>query len=126
MPLAITLRYKQLVMKINTGKQDLLMKDHMVIRFEADDRICRLHLKNGQTIILPLSLDIIEGQLGNSSFIRIHPDHLVNVEHITRIPDKAGEGIRLSDGNSIPADAKSLIQLKKIIEKHINQLNNIL
>ncbi len=92
----------------------------MVIRIEADGNTCKLYLKNGQTMIMQLSLDIIEDQMGNCSFIRIHPDHLVNAEHISKIPDKAVDGILLSDGKKIPVKEKKLIQLTEIIEKYIN------
>jgi two-component system LytT family response regulator len=107
-------------MKLSTGKQELLIKDKMVIRFVAKGSFSELYLVNGRSIMLQLSLDNIEEQLANSSFIRIHANHLVNVEHISSIPEKASNGIQLSNGVNIPVGDKRLVQLKEIIENHIN------
>lgn len=107
-------------MKLRAGKQELLIKDKMVIRFEAEGCMSRLCLENGRSISLQENLDSIEEQLGNSSFIRVHKNHLVNAEHIIRIPEKASNGIQLSNGINIPVGDKRLVQLKEIIENHIN------
>jgi DNA-binding LytR/AlgR family response regulator len=107
-------------MKIKAGIQELLIKDKMVIRFEAEGSLSKLYLENGRSIILQLSLDNIEEQLADSSFIRIHANHLVNAEHISSIPEKAGDGIQLTNGSNIPVGEKRLSQLTEIIENHIN------
>jgi len=80
----------------------------------------RHQLENGRSMILEESLDHIEDQLYRD-FIRVHKDHLVNVDHITSIPESADHGIMLSDESSIPVKRKSLIQLKEIIENYISK-----
>lgn len=98
----------------------MLIKDRMVVRFEAERDKCQIYLENGRSMILEENLDALEDQLEKSSFIRVHQSHLVNAEHIISIPEKAGKGIRLSNGMNIPVDEKRLLQIKEIIENHIH------
>lgn len=107
-------------MKIKAGTQELLIKDKMVIRFQAEGEMTTLYLENGRSMILEENIKSIESQLTSSSFIRIHSEHLVNVDHIARIPEHESDGITLSDDTCIPVGSKSLLQLKEIIENHIN------
>jgi len=107
-------------MKIKAGKKELLIKDRMVIRFEASGNLCKIFLENGRSMILEESLDALEIQLESSSFIRIHQNHIINAEHISSIPEKASTGIKLSNGVNIPVGDRRLVQLKEIIENHIN------
>jgi len=106
-------------MRVKAGTQELLIKDKMVIRFQAEGSMTTLYLENGRSMILEESLDHIEDQLYRG-FIRVHKDHLVNVDHIASIPESADHGIMLSDESSIPVERKSLIQLKEIIENYIS------
>lgn len=108
-------------MRIKTGTQELMIKDSMVIRFQAEGALTTLYLDKGRSMILDESLDHIEDQLRNSGFLRVHKEHLVNVDHIISIPELSSEGIVLSDDSSIPAEKRSLIQIKEIIENHINE-----
>ncbi len=107
-------------MKIKAGKKELLIKDRMVIRFEGEGEMCKVYLENGRSVILQEGLDDIEDQLQDSSFIRVHMDHLVNVNHISKIPERSEDGIILSNASRVPVSEKSLLYLKEIIENHIN------
>jgi len=107
-------------MRIKAGTQEIFIKDSTAIRFEAAGQLTRLFLENGRSMILDDNIESIEAQLSNSSFIRVHADHLVNAEHIRSIPEESSEGIVLSDEVNVPVENKSFVRLKEIIENHIN------
>jgi DNA-binding LytR/AlgR family response regulator len=101
-------------MKISTEGQILFFKDKEVIRFEAKGNDTIIHFYDGSSSEIDEPIDSIAKQFKNQGFIRIHKNHLVNVIHITGIPDKKPGFIEINRTLFLPIfheQRKIIIQL---------------
>jgi len=109
-----------ITMNIRAGEKILFFRDELVVSIEAKGSSCMLNLKDGKSVPVDVNLEIIESQLTNTAMLRVHPDFIVNMDHVAGIPDHAGDGLLMENGTRIPITEKTASQLIRIIDNHIN------
>ncbi|MCD4788658.1 MAG: LytTR family transcriptional regulator [Bacteroidales bacterium] len=84
-------------------------KDHIrffraneIIRFKANNNKTIIFLTNEKVVEINETIDNIEQQLENQPFLRLHEDHIINVNFISKIFNKTENNIELNDGTSLP------------------------
>ena len=106
-------------MKIQAKDKILFFKDNLVLRFEAHGQLTVLFLTNNCSSIIDENIDSIDKQLTNTGFIRVHPDHIINVDFISNISDTTENTIILEGGHKVPATRNKTKQIIKLLENHI-------
>jgi len=108
-------------LKISTKGQILLFKDNEIIRFEAKGNTTIIYSIDSSSSEINEPIDSIAKQLKNQVFIRIHKNHLVNVNYITGIPSYTPDFIEVNNSQLLPINKE---QRKIIIQLFSNHLKN--
>jgi len=108
-------------MKIISENQILFFKDIEIIRFESTAHSTIIHFLNGTTSNIVESINSIEKQLKDSDFIRIHEDHIINVNYIAKIADDFSDSIELENGVLLPVNKKTKDMIIHLLNNHISQ-----
>ena len=107
-------------MKIQLKDQIYFFKDQQIVRFESKQEQTIMFLNIGEYKILDTDINDIEKQLVLTSFIRVHSDHIINGDFISKIPDSNANAIVMEDGTEIPSEDETITKIIKFLENHIN------
>jgi len=69
-----------------------------ILYLQASGNYCIMTLKNHQVINIFKLLKLLENQLKDHGFIRIHHEYLINVNHLSRYIKGDGGEVEMSDG----------------------------
>ncbi len=105
-------------MKITSENQILFFKNNEIIRFESVDRSTIIHFTNGTSSEIHEPINSIEKQLTDVDFIRIHDEHIINVNYLTQIPDNLSDSIELENGVLLPVSKKMKNLIINILNSH--------
>ncbi len=108
-------------MKIISKNQILFYKNDDVIRFEASAGNAIIHFLNGTSAEINEPIQSIEKQLTDLDFIRVHEDHIINVNYITKIADDFSDSIELENGVILPVNKKTKEMIINLLNNHISQ-----
>lgn len=72
-----------------------------IIRVLADGRYSKVFLKDGSNIFVTKTLKNIEADINNSTFLRVHKSHLVNMDCVKKYNFVSNYQIELLDGTLI-------------------------
>lgn len=106
-------------MKIIANNQILFFKNNDVIRLESDQDRTTFHFQDGSSEVVDSELNTINDQIKDSDFIRVHKDHVVNTNFISKIPENNSNQIELTNGAHIPVTASTKTQIIKLLEKYL-------
>jgi len=106
-------------LKIQTKDKIRFYKSNEIIRFEAKQDKTIIFLSNNTTSEIDESIEGIEQQLQNFSFIRIHKNHIINVNFISKIYGNFDNQIELTNGETIPVTKNRKKQIMDSLNKHI-------
>lgn len=88
--------------KIQSKNQIRFFKVNEILHFIANKEKTIIILSNEKSIEIDKPIDEIEQQLKELPFLRIHADHIVNVNFISKVFNKNKNNIELSDGTLLP------------------------
>jgi len=97
----------------------LFYKDNEIIRFEAKNKKTAIHFIDNTLSEIAEPIGSIESQLKNHGFIRIHSNHLVNVNHITGIPNQSPGFIELNKSQLLPISTEQHKIIIQLISTHL-------
>jgi len=106
--------------KIHTKSRIWFFKGHEIIRIEGREKDTVIYLSDKHTRVLNESIDEIENQLKDFSFIRIHRNHIVNINYLSKI---AGEKTELTTGDVLPIEPQLKQYIAESIEKYHDKQN---
>ena len=104
--------------KIQTKNRIWFFKSGEIIRLEGKRQNTILYLTNKNRSLINESIDQIENQLKDFSFIRIHNDHIINVNFISKITAGQDEYIELINGEIVPIESQRKQYILKSLENH--------
>jgi two-component system, LytTR family, response regulator len=78
-----------------------LVRQHEIVRCEADGSYTRLSLGNGSQIVASVNLGQVAAKLGRD-FLRVHKSHIVNRRYITGYTKGDALFVRMSDRSEVP------------------------
>ncbi|MFB6320254.1 LytTR family transcriptional regulator DNA-binding domain-containing protein [Saccharicrinis sp. FJH54] len=106
-------------MKIAAKDQIHFYKAEHIVRFEHGTDNVSVYLKNGNTEHIDAKIDQLSSDLEDQGFIRVHPDHLININCITQICGHNADFVKLVNGDMIPLLPEAGNQLMTLLEDHI-------
>lgn len=106
-------------MKIISNNQILFFKNNDVIRLESDADRTIIHFQDGTSKVVDNELNTINDQIRANDFIRVHKDHVVNTNFISKIPESNTNQIELTNTVRIPVTASTKTQIIKLLEKYL-------
>lgn len=105
-------------MKITSENQILFFKNNEIIHFESVTNNTIIHFINGTSSEIHESIDSIEKQLTDVDFIRIHDEHIINVNYLTKIPDNLSDSVELENGVLLPVNKQTINRIINILNSH--------
>ncbi len=91
--------YQKITLPTGNAYEIVNIKD--IIRCEADASYTHFHLVGGKKLMVSASLKHYEDLLPENEFIRVHHQHLINMNHVTRYLKQDGGYAVMSDGTQI-------------------------
>lgn len=91
--------YQKITLPTGNAYEIVNIKD--IIRCEADASYTHFHLVGGKKLMISASLKHYEDLLPENDFIRIHHQHLINMQHVSRFLKQDGGYAVMSDGTQI-------------------------
>lgn len=91
--------YQKITLPTGNAYEIINIKD--IIRCEADASYTHFHLVGGKKLMVSASLKHYEDLLPENEFIRVHHQHLINMNHVTRYLKQDGGYAVMSDGTQI-------------------------
>ena len=91
--------YQKITLPTGNAYEIVNIKD--IIRCEADASYTHFYLVGGKKLMISASLKHYEDLLPENDFIRIHHQHLINMQHVTRFLKQDGGYAVMSDGTQI-------------------------
>ena len=88
-----------------------------IIRCEADNNYCRVHLRNKESLMLAKTLKDLEALLAEHGFERVHQSHLVNMAHVNKYVNRNGGHLVLSDGIHVPVSQRRKTDILDLLSK---------
>lgn len=85
-----------------------------IIRCEADNNYTHVFLKSRQSLLVSRTLKEIEELLEESSFLRVHQSHLINLNEIIRYVRGEGGYVVMSDNSTVHVSRSRKDELLKI------------
>ena len=104
--------------KIHTKSRVWFFKSGEIIHLEAKQQNTLLYLTNKNRSLINENIDQIENQLKDFSFIRIHDNHIINMNFISKINAGGDENIELINGDIIPIESQRKQYILKSLENH--------
>lgn len=86
-----------------------------IIRCEAKDNYTQIYFKCGKTILVSRTLAIYEKSLKEKGFIRVHHQHLVNLQYVEKYIRGRGGMVIMSDEKEIQVSQRKKNELLKIL-----------
>ena len=104
----------------------IVAKDHIhffkteeIVRFESGSGGITVLFRNGHTEIIESDMDQLTVGVENRGFIRVHPEHIININQIAQIPGSEPNTIKLDNGDIIPVLPNTRDQLITLLKNHI-------
>lgn len=94
---------KKVVLPMMEGFEVVVLKE--IIRCEANDNLCTIHLSDGGKRTVCRTLKFYEEALKDYDFVRIHKSHLINVNKVKQYLKGKGGEVILTDGSTLPVSA---------------------
>lgn len=91
---------KKVVLPMMDGFEVVVLKD--IIRCEANDNLCNIHLIDGTKRTVCKTLKFYEEVLNEYDFVRTHKSHLININYVKQYKKGKGGEVVLSDGKQVP------------------------
>ncbi len=104
--------------KIHTKSRVWFFKSREIVRFEAGQGNTTAYLTNMNHSVINENIDQIENQLKDFSFIRIHNDHIINMNFIVKITAGQNVNIELMNGDIVPIEDQRKQYILKSLENH--------
>ncbi|MBL7105867.1 MAG: LytTR family transcriptional regulator DNA-binding domain-containing protein [Bacteroidales bacterium] len=106
-------------LKIQTKNKIRFYKSNEIIRFEAKQDKTIIFLSDNTTYEIDVSIDGIDSQLKSFSFIRIHDNHIINMNYISKISGNFNAQIELTNRETIPVAKNRKKHIMDSLNKHI-------
>ncbi|MFT6746272.1 MAG: two-component system LytT family response regulator [Glaciecola sp.] len=91
---------KKVVLPMLDGFEVVVLKE--IIRCEANDNLCNIHLQDGTRRTVCRTLKFYEEVLQAYDFVRVHKSHLININCVKQYRKGKGGEVVLSDGKEVP------------------------
>jgi len=88
------------------------------VRFEAAEDKTLSFSKEGLATEYRYPLDELENKITNTSFIRIHDDHLINVQYIKQLNIENENNIELNNGMKLPVNPSKIKEIMHFIDNY--------
>ena len=88
--------------KIQSKDNIRFFKTNDIIRFEAIYGKTTIYMTDGSHSEISENISAIEEQLEDFSFLRIHPNHIVNLQFLSKISSQDKNQIELTSGVILP------------------------
>lgn len=79
----------------------MILKPEQVVRCESLSNYTKVHLDDGQKVVVSKTLKEVEEILSSFEFYRIHHSHLINLNHVQRYVKTDGGYVLMTDGSNI-------------------------
>jgi len=106
-------------MKITARDHIHFFRPEDIVRFESGYERVVVFFRNGHTDIIGCDMDKLTEEVENQGFVRVHPEHIINVNQIARIPGLSPDMIELENGDIIPVLPNTREQLITLLKDHI-------
>lgn len=88
-----------------------------IVRVESKGLNTYLFFAGGYNERVDNSIDELEKEFAKWSFVRIHPQHLINMIYYKKVSTFSSPAIEMNDGTLLPANA-NLININQFANKH--------
>ena len=105
-PQQLAIQTARLAVRLEDGVTIFNISD--ILRCEADSNYCHIYLRDAPKLTISKTLGHIMKSLPESTFIRVHQSHLVNISSIKHF---GNAGITLDDGSTVPVSKRRRTEL---------------
>jgi DNA-binding LytR/AlgR family response regulator len=106
-------------MKIAAKDHIHFFKADEIVRFQSGSDGIIVFYRNGHTEIIKSDMDQLIVGVENQGFIRVHPEHIININQIAQIPGSQLNTIKLDNGDLIPVLPNTRDLLIMLLKNHI-------
>ena len=105
---------RRIVVPVSSGVEVVKLEE--VVYLQADGSYTRLHLHNGQQMLISKNLRYFEELIGNDPcFYRNHRSYMVNTQFVKRVLKSDGGMIVLTDGQQLPVTSDKTDELIRLL-----------
>jgi len=104
--------------KIQSKDNIFFFKSNEIVHIEAKLDRTTIFIVSDKLIEVNEYIDNIEEQLKNYDFLRIHTNHIINVNFIAKIFEKGQNTIELNNGTILPVSEFRMELIKKNLDNH--------
>jgi len=99
-----------------TGTGFEIMEINKLVRCQSDNNYTTFIFNDGNKVLVCRTLKDVEKILPQSSFVRIHQSHLINMKYVKSISKQDGGVIYMQDGSDIPVSRQKKDTLSQILD----------
>ncbi|BFO67259.1 response regulator transcription factor [Chryseobacterium sp. S0630] len=88
-----------------------------IVRLQADDNYTSIFFKGGKRMMISHTLAYFEETLKDQGFVRIHHQHLINLQHVEKYIRGRGGYIIMSDETSLQVSQRKKDEFLRIIKR---------
>lgn len=108
-------------MKIQSKKQVYYFDSRKVVRFEKQgDRTLAFQSRSSSPVVIDENINVVLEQLEDSQFIKVHPEHIINVNCISKIPRNSDNSIEMEGGDLVPILELTKEKIIYTLQGHFN------
>lgn len=108
---------EKIVLSTSEGMHIVDLKD--IIRCQSEDCYTKFMLSNGKSIMVSKTLKHFDNTLQDSSFIRVHKTHLINIEYIKTYVRSDGGYLILRNGDKVPVSRRKKDAIAEVLKKMV-------
>jgi len=102
------------------GRGMRLVRTEQIIHIKASSNYSHIYFEDGTCLVVSKVLSWIEQRLPQSTFLRVHRTHLINIQHLHSITLSNDSELVLRTGEVLPVAKRR----KSILKNYFNTVNH--
>lgn len=91
-----------------------------IIYIEASSNYSNIHLEDGTTNLVTMTLKHMHQKLNDERFVRVHHSFIINMDHVFQYIKSEGGYLVMTDQSKIPISRSKRSEIKEIIESEFH------
>jgi len=109
-------------MKIVSDNRIIFFRNKEVLRIENISGATTLFFTDGKQLNIDESIALLDDHLRGADFVRIHDNHIVNVNYISKISNGPDNSVELTTSDVLPIDSRQKEIIIELLSAHLKKI----
>lgn len=103
---------------LSSGTKIYVINSSEIVMCQSEKNYTQFFLADGREIVVAKTMKEYDDMLADNGFVRVHKQHLINVEHIKSLDKTEGGSIYLSNNLKVPVSVRKKELVIELLNRH--------